>query len=328
MILHLKSHLSQTLAFPQFHPNQRRPTNSPRPSFSNPINPIPLVKPALKCSASVLSEKTHVELTHAKPFPAEVSRTIMELSSAGTLSTLTHDGWPLAFAVRLTVDGDGTPIVCLNASDRDLSFDRRSSLHVQLGQCGVRTPQCTIQGSLAKPRDRMILKKLCSIWEKRFEEEANEDRIHIVTVGRVLHIEDFQEDGVWLTSSDYKNANPDPLRDVAGRIVNEFNANNMEDILRFCSVYVDLQFQVADAKMVWVDRLGFDVHVYSPEYGIYEIRIPFPREVSDEKGVKSSFNGMSQLAWEVEKYYHVPDFKKVKQLKQIAPRSRSRPSSR
>ena len=48
-----------------------------------------------------------------------------------------------------------------------------------------------------------------------------------------------------MASADYKNASPDPLRDVAEDIVNQINANNMEDIFRFCNVYVDLDFVVS-----------------------------------------------------------------------------------
>lgn len=241
----------------------------------------------------------------------------MELASSGTLSILTHDGWPLGIGVRFTVDDEGTPILCLNVSNRRYSIDKRSSLHVQLEQCGMRTPQCTIQGSLDKPEDKMVLKNLHSLWKKRFEEEINEDLVYVVSVDRVLQLEDFQEDGVWVTSSDYKNACPDPLRDVAEKLVNEINTNNMEDVLRFCNIYADLQFQVSEAKMVWIDRLGFDMRLYSPPSGIYEVRIPFPREVTDEKGVKSTFNGMSQVAWEVEKNYYAPDFNRVKQVKKL-----------
>lgn len=75
-------------------------------------------------------------------------------------------------------------------------------------------------------------------------------------------------------------------------------------------------WQVSEAKLIWVDRLGFDMRVFSQK-GIFEVRIPFPREVTDVKGVKSTFNCMSQLAWEVEKNFHVPSFQKVKHLKQI-----------
>lgn len=258
-----------------------------------------------------------MESLSVKPFPAEVARTIVELSSSGTLSTLTSDGWPLGVGVQFAVDPSGTPVLCLDESKGQFPTDRRSSLHVQLEQSGLRTPQCTIQGNIAKPEDRISLKRLHSAWTKRFSEEVEEDLLYYVAVDRVLQIDDFKEDGIWVSSTDYRTANPDPLRDAAERIVNEINTNNIEDIDRFCKVYADLDFGVIEAKMLWVDRLGFDVRIRSLEGGIFEVRIPFPREVSDEKGAKSSFNCMSQIAWEVEKHFHAPDFEKVKQYKQI-----------
>ncbi|XP_074288088.1 glutamyl-tRNA reductase-binding protein, chloroplastic [Silene latifolia] len=279
-------------------------------------NPTPKI--SVKCSISVISDPNTITTTQTKPYPGEVSRTIMELSSNGTLSTLTHDGWPLGIGVRFTVDADGTPILCLNVSNRHFSLDKRSTLHVQLEQCGLRTPQCTIQGSLDRPEDKMLLKKLHSVWKKRFGEEIKDDLLYVVSVDRVLQQEDFQEDGVWVSSSDYKSACPDPLRDIAEEIVTDINTNNMEDVLRFCNIYADLQLQVSEAKMVWVDRLGFDLRLYSPPNGIYEVRIPFPREVTDARGVKSTFNGMSQVAWEVEKNYYPAEFKRVTQAKKLA----------
>ncbi|XP_052184063.1 glutamyl-tRNA reductase-binding protein, chloroplastic [Diospyros lotus] len=290
--------------------------------------PPPLLKspfkPPLRCSLSVASEPTptHLEFTdnQLKPSPAEVSRTIMELSSVATLSTLSRDGWPFGVGVRFAVDSQGTPILCLNTQFPLFDGENKSSLHVQLEQCGLRTPQCTIQGSLDKPEDGVLLKKLHSTWKTRFGEEVNEELIYVVNVKRVFQIEDFSEEGVWFTSSDYKMANPDPLRDFAERVVDEINSHNTEDVDRFCNIYVDLDFQVSEAKMVWVDRLGFDLRLRSLQNDIFEVRIPFPREVTDEKGVKSSFNGMAQLAWEVEKNYLAPDFKKVKQLKKITSR--------
>ncbi|XP_062177704.1 glutamyl-tRNA reductase-binding protein, chloroplastic isoform X10 [Alnus glutinosa] len=300
---------------------------APSLTFSKPITKTQFTPPkpnpfrqslfrALKCSLSVVLEPMHLELRRNKPFPAEVSRTIMELASVGTLSTLTEENWPLGIGVRFAVDEEGTPVLCLNASNRQFSIDKRSSLHVQLEQCGLRTTQCTIQGSLDKPEDRMVL-KLHSLWKKRFGEEVDEDLIYVVAVERVLQIENF-EDCVWVTSSDYKNAQPDPLRDFAEKLVNDINTNNMEDVNRFCNIYVDLDFQVSEAKVIWVDRLGFDMRLFSPQKGVFEARVPFPSEVMDEKGAKSTFNCMSQLAWEVEKNFHVLDFQKVKQLKQIS----------
>ncbi|KAB2081250.1 hypothetical protein ES319_A05G119100v1 [Gossypium barbadense] len=243
-------------------------------------------KPSFKLCSSLSTVSVPPTKTSHKPFPAEVSRTIMELSSIGTLSTLAQDGWPLGVGVRFAVDAEGTPVLCLPQP----SPDNRSTLHVQ---------------------------RFDSVWKKRFGEAADVDNLYTVDVQRVLQMEDLNEDGVWVTSSDYKNANPDPLRNSAEEIVNEINNNNREDVHRFCNVYVDLDFQVSEAKMIWVDRLGFDLRIYSPQKGVFDVRIPFPREVTDEKGAKSSFNGMSQLAWEVEKNFHAPDFEKVKQLKKI-----------
>ncbi|CAN6707685.1 unnamed protein product [Malus baccata var. baccata] len=240
-----------------------------------------------------------------RPVPAEVSKTIMELVSVGTLSTLTQEGWPLGIGVRFAVDPERTPVLCLNASNRQFSNDRRSSFHVQLEQNGLRTPQCTILGSIDKLEDRAMLKYLHSVWKKRFGEEVDEDLIYVVSVERELQLEDFKEVGMWVTSSDYKNAQTDPLRDCAEKLVNEINTNNIEDINRFCNIYADLNFQVC-ANPLFVNE------------SIFEVRIPFPRDVTDEKGAKSMFNCMSQLAWEVEKNFHAPYVERVKQKTQIS----------
>ncbi|EOA31055.1 hypothetical protein CARUB_v10014206mg [Capsella rubella] len=311
MQLQTQSFALTLLPSPNFaKPTERREFISLKRDPSRPIS--------LRCSVSTASDTPltathHLSASTHKPFPAEVSRSIMELSSVGTLSTLTHDGWPLGVGVRFAVDQDGTPVLCLN---RTFSPDKRSALHVQLEQCGLRTPQCTIQGSISRPGDDLVLKRLSATWRKKFGEEVEEDSLYVVAVDRVLQMEDFMEDGIWVASSDYKSASPDPLRDVAEDIVNQINTNNMEDIFRFCNVYVDLDFVVSETKMIWMDRLGFDLRVWSPR-GIYDVRIPFPMEVTDEKGAKSSFNGMSQLAWEVEKSYCPAEFNKVKLLKQV-----------
>ncbi|KAF4355081.1 hypothetical protein G4B88_004293 [Cannabis sativa] len=271
----------------------------------------------LKCSISTVSEPTHLELKTHKPFPAEVSRTIMELGSVGTLSTITQEGWPLGIGVRFAVDSEGTPVLCLNDSNSQFSIDTKSSLHVQLEQCGLRTPQCTILGSIDKPDDEKTMKKFNSIWKKRYGEEVDESLLYVVSVEQVLQMEDFKEVGKWVDSSDYRSAQPDPLRCFAENLVNEINTNHVEDVNRFCNVYADLNFQVSEAKLIWIDRLGFDMRLWSPLKGIFEVRIPFPAEVTDEKGAKSTFNCMSQLAWEVEKCFSAPDFEKVKEVKQI-----------
>nr|XP_043616805.1 glutamyl-tRNA reductase-binding protein, chloroplastic [Erigeron canadensis] len=260
-----------------------------------------------------------------KPTAGEVSRTIMELSSIGSFHHHS-DKEDVAVAVRFAVEPQkGTPILSLSSPfffspDDDtplLTPTNLSALNVQLDQCGLRTTQCTIQGSLHTPPHHQI-PFFQSLWEKKFGEKAQPQFIHILDVQRVLHINNFVDDAVWVSSSDYQLSNPDPLRDVAQRLVHEINTHNMEDLLRFCNIYVHSHVEVSHAKMVWVDRLGLDIHLYSPQNDVFEVRIPFPREVTNEKGARSSFNGMAQLAWEVEKNYHPLEFEKVKHLNKIA----------
>lgn len=115
---------------PSFPPSKPISKTQFTPHIQFPFRQSPCRTP--KCSLSLVSEPTHLELSPNKPFPAEVSRTIMELASLGTLSTLNQEGWPLGIGVRFAVDPEGTPVLCLNASNRQFSFNRRSSLHVQV----------------------------------------------------------------------------------------------------------------------------------------------------------------------------------------------------
>ncbi|ONK67981.1 uncharacterized protein A4U43_C05F5880 [Asparagus officinalis] len=297
--------------------------SSPISTFS-PLLKLPTQCPLLKTppftpKSSLVSTPTSsppsIDL-RSKPSPAENSRTIMELSSSGTLSALTHDGWPIGVGAQFVVDAEGFPALCLSEPGRLLSVNGLSSFHVQLEQSGSRTTQCTVMGSLKKPDDELFLKKLCAKWEKKFGEEVDRELVYMISVDKVLQIEDFKEEGIWVTSSEYLNAQPDPLRNFAEKIVEEMNSQHVEDVQRLCKVYVESEFQATAAKIIWVDRLGFDLYLYSDE-GVFAARIPFPREVTDEKGVKSSFNLMSHLAWEIEKTYAIPDFEKVKCLKKI-----------
>ncbi|WOL05532.1 glutamyl-tRNA reductase-binding protein, chloroplastic [Canna indica] len=313
--------LPQTLLSPTISPPLPTLYLSKTPVFASP-HQIPFIRLSSRRSRSfhlqprfsLLSVSTEAPLTAAenlgaKPSPAEVSRTIVELSSTGTLSSLSPDGWPLGIGARFVVDAEGAPAVCLKHPESLFAADCQSSFHVQYQQTGSRTPQCTLLGKLSKPDDSFPLKRLCTKWEKKYGEEVEENLLYLFSVEKVLQIEDLKEEGIWVTPSDYLNAEPDPLRNFAEKIVDEMNSKHVEDVRRFCSVYVEPGFQAADAKLIWVDRLGFDLFIYS-ENAVFAVRIPFPREVTDEKAVKSSFNSMSHLAWEIERGYLTLDFDK------------------
>ncbi|XP_048546835.1 glutamyl-tRNA reductase-binding protein, chloroplastic isoform X1 [Triticum urartu] len=282
-------------------------------------------------AAAVSSPASSVSAQRTQPSAAEVARTVVELAPSGTLSVVGADGWPLGVGARFVADAAGAPVLCLAAAGVTVP-DARASFHVEFRQSGARTPQCTFLGALTKPSDKYELKKLSTRWETKFGEEIDEDRLYLISVERILHMEDFNEDlirasngfgpvgyiegRVWVVPSEYSDAEPDPLRNFAESVVEEMNSEHAEDVHRIYNIYAESDFQALDVKMIWVDRLGFDLHVHSEE-GIFAVRIPFSRQVSDQKAVKSSFNMMAHHAWEVDKSYATPEFEKVQFLKKV-----------
>ena len=68
-----------------------------------------------------------------------------------------------------------------------------------------------------------MMKRLTSLWKRSFAEEVDENLIYTVAVERILQMEDFQEDDIWVSSFDYKNAEPNPLREFANNIISEWD---------------------------------------------------------------------------------------------------------
>lgn len=132
-----------------------------------------------------------------------------------------------------------------------------------------------------------------------------------MTIESVIQSLDFGEEDVWVSSSDYKEATADPLRECASKIVEDMNRNHWEDVRRFCNVYAHLDLAVEEAHITWVDRLGFDMRVLTDSHEIMEIRIPFSREIMDERDARSSLTMMAQVAWEYERNYKPPEIQMV-----------------
>jgi len=239
-----------------------------------------------------------------RPLPGETCRTLMALCSEGTLCTLTQDGWPFGDAVEFAVDVQGMPVICLDPlsmHSQHVLLHKLCSLHVKLEQPGCRKSQCTLMGTLSKPEDKKFKQNVQSIWTRRFG-EVNEDHLYVIAVEKVLQSQGLGEEGFWVDALEYSGASADPLRHHAAKIVKDMNDKHWEDIHRICNVYADLGVEVDEVSMIWIDRLGFDLHLLThPQKEILEVRIPFPREVTDERDARSSLTYMAQVAWEVEK---------------------------
>ncbi|KAL2649929.1 hypothetical protein R1flu_018057 [Riccia fluitans] len=256
--------------------------------------------------------KSTAEQRQVRPSPAETARTIVDICTEGTLSTLSeNDSWPTATAVRFALDADGNPVFRFPSAalhTRNVAVDNRASLHVQLEQPGRQKPQCTLRGRIQKVDDADFEKKLDIFWERRFgAERVQDDAYFVLTVEQALQSQDMGEEEVWMSGADYSSAVADPLRDFAPKIVEDMNRKHWEDVRRFTNIYAGLkQVEVEEVSMTWVDRLGFDLHVLTKKREMLEIRIPFTREVADERDARSSLTIMAQIAWERERSLNPP----------------------
>ncbi|CAM6118649.1 unnamed protein product [Calypogeia fissa] len=262
--------------------------------------------------AAVAAAPSSAAGDQVRPSPAEAARTVVDICTEGTLSTLSEDEWPTATAVRFSLDAEGNPVFRFSASalhTRNLAADNRSSLHVQLELPGRRRPQCTLRGRIQKIDSAEHVLKLDFAWEKRFgQERVQEDEFYVMNVEQALYAQDMGEEEVWVSGTDFSAAVADPLRECAAKIVEDMNRKHWEDVRRFCNSHARLNVEVEEASMTWVDRLGFDLRVLtrSPQ-SLLEVRIPFSREVSDERDARSSLTMMAQVAWEHERNYSPPD---------------------
>ena len=82
----------------------------------------------------------------------------------------------------------------------------------------------------------------------------------------------------WVPASEYDQAQPDPLADDAGEIVQHMNADHKDALVLFARVFAGIESQ--EATMTSVDRLGFHVRLNTHD-GIRGTRIAFLRPVSN-----------------------------------------------
>lgn len=276
-----------------------------------------------------------------RPSAAELAQTVVALSFEGTLVTLAQGGsadgealpasWPHASHAFFALDPEGRPILLLRDCSRaaaNLANHDQACLHVQVELPGQQKPQISLHGRVQKAADSSTVQKLEAAWRRRFpdSEEAsaaagggNSDNsaLYMMDVERVLVAADTNEEGHWIPSDSFFLADADPLREVASGIVSDFNREHWQDLRRFPTAFQGLDMHVEDASMIWVDKLGFDLRVLARPVtvslaaaadlptSVMDLRIPFPREVTEEREARSAITMMAQVAWEKERSFAV-----------------------
>jgi heme oxygenase (biliverdin-IX-beta and delta-forming) len=227
--------------------------------------------------------------TVPQPSFAEQARTLVYLSRVGSLSTLLHKrpGYPFGSVMPYGLDEHGRPIFLISTMamhTQNLQADSRASLLVtQPSASGdpLGASRVTLIGNVLtipnpevlKARELYLARYANSQYWVDFE-DFSFYRLHVVDV---YYVGGFGVMG-WVSDSDYEHAQPDPLADSAGEIIQHMNADHKDALFLLARAFAGIES--TETTMTAVDRLGFHVRLRTQD-GMRGARIAFLREVSN-----------------------------------------------
>ena len=205
-----------------------------------------------------------------EPSHAERARTLMQLSSVATLSTVSRKqpGFPFGSLMPYALDDAGRPLFLISTMamhTQNLKADPRASLFVAhaapdgdvLGAARITLVGNVLQlsdGEKAAARELYLTAHPNSQYWVDFTDFAffRLEPVDVYFVGG------FGVMG-WVTAADYAAAQPDPLAKYAKGILDHMNADHADALVLFAKVHAKLEAEAA--TMTSVDRLGFHLRV-------------------------------------------------------------------
>jgi hypothetical protein len=107
-----------------------------------------------------------------------------------------------------------------------------------------------------------------------------------------------------ITGEAYRGAEPDPLRTCASSLTSQMNSNRSDDVIRIACRALGTSFDdMYYAELLWMDRFGAYIKAVGQDGSSTTLRVPFFREVDDERDVRSMLTMLAQVAWEAERPY-------------------------
>jgi heme iron utilization protein len=228
-----------------------------------------------------------------EPGYAERARTLAYLGRTGALATLSrkHPGHPFASLMPYALDARGQPLILISTMamhTQNLQADPRASLLVTQAGAGVQT---------AESADPLAAGRLTLIGEARPLSAGDGPTVREAYLARhsqAAYWVDFDDFAFWrlevrdiyfvggfaamdwVSAADYSAAQPDPLADAAGGILEHMNRDHADALIDYARHFAGESAD--DASMVGVDRLGFKLRLRRGQR-LHSVRIAFPREV-------------------------------------------------
>jgi putative heme iron utilization protein len=239
-----------------------------------------------------------------EPSFAERARTLVHLGRIGSLSTVSRKqpGFPFGSVMPYGLDARGRPIFLISTMamhTQNLQADPRASLLVTQSDAGgdpLGASRVTLLGNvLTIPKSEVAVARelyLERYANSKYWGDFDDFSFYRMDVVDVYYIGGFGVMG-WVQASDYDQARPDPLADVAAGIIEHMNADHKDALILLARTHAGIESQ--EASMTSVDRLGFQVRLKTEE-GVRGTRIAFLREVRNSSEARKELVEMVQQA--------------------------------
>jgi heme iron utilization protein len=239
-----------------------------------------------------------------EPTHAERVRTLMSLTSVGTLSTISrkHPGFPFGSLMPFALDSVGRSIFLISnmaMHTKNLKADSRCSLFV--GQAGadgdaLGAARATMIGNAEPVPENDVAgareKYLARHENSRYWVDFSDFSFFRLQPIDLYYVGGFGVMG-WVEAPEYEHAAPDPLADAAPGILAHMNADHVDAMILLAKTHAGIE--ATEAAMTSVDRLGFSLRLKT-EGGVKGARINFPREVATPQDTRVALVEMVRQA--------------------------------
>jgi hypothetical protein len=259
-------------------------------------------------SSSTRSHGGTATVSNQPPVPepsfSERARTLVHLGRIGSLSTVSRKqaGFPFGSVMPYGLDALGRPIFLISTMamhTQNLQADPRASLLVTqadgdgdpLGASRVTligNVTTITQPEIADAR-KLYLERYAN---SKYWVDFDDFSFYRMDVIDVYYVGGFGVMG-WVKTSDYDQAQPDPLADVAAGIIEHMNADHKDALILLARTNAGIESQ--ESAMTSVDRLGFHVRLKTAD-GMRGTRIAFLREVRNAAEARKVLVEMVQQA--------------------------------